>query len=142
MIFSTNNKKFDLIFIDGLYHYEQVKKDIINSINALNGKGIILMHDCLPRDYYYQAVPRSQYDWNGDTWKAFLEFRVKENVDAYCCYADQGIGIIIKRKNRNKLNIVSKNFKKFDFNTFASNYREYLNLINYDELIQIIDKYE
>ncbi len=140
--FSTNNEKFDLIFIDGLHHYEQVKKDIINSINALNEKGIILMHDCLPRDYYYQAVPRSQYDWNGDTWKAFLEFRVDENVDSYCCYADQGIGIIIKRKNRNKLNIVSKNFKKFNFNTFASNYREYLNLINYDELIQIIDKHE
>ena len=44
--FKTNSQKFDLIFIDGLHHYKQVKKDIVNSLNALNDKGIILMHDC------------------------------------------------------------------------------------------------
>ena len=37
------------------------------------------MHDCMPRDYYYQAVPRSQINWNGDTWKAFLEIRTDRN---------------------------------------------------------------
>ena len=140
--FKTNSQKFDLIFIDGLHHYKQVKKDIINSLNALNDKGIILMHDCLPKDYYYQAVPRSQYVWNGDTWKAFLEFRVKDYVDSYCCYADQGIGVILKRKNKNKLNLNIQNFERFNFNNFASNYKEYLNLINYKELLRIVENYE
>tara|TARA_B100000242_G_scaffold273443_1_gene227098 strand:- start:1424 stop:2146 length:723 start_codon:yes stop_codon:yes gene_type:complete len=140
--FKTNSQKFDLIFIDGLHHYKQVKKDIINSLNALNDKGIILMHDCLPKDYYYQAVPRSQYVWNGDTWKAFLEFRVKDYVDSYCCYADQGIGVILKRKNKNKLNLNIQNFERFDFNNFASNYKKYLNLINYKELLRIVENYE
>ena len=140
--FKTNSQKFDLIFIDGLHHYKQVKKDIINSLNALNDKGIILMHDCLPKDYYYQAVPRSQYVWNGDTWKAFLEFRVKDYVDSYCCYADQGIGVILKRKNKNKLNLNIQNFERFNFNNFASNYKKYLNLINYKELLRIVENYE
>ncbi len=140
--FKTNSQKFDLIFIDGLHHYKQVKKDIINSLNALNDKGIILMHDCLPKDYYYQAVPRSQYVWNGDTWKAFLEFRVKDYVDSYCCYADQGIGVILKRKNKNKLNLDIQNFERFNFNNFASNYKKYLNLINYKELLRIVENYE
>lgn len=140
--FKTNSQKFDLIFIDGLHHYKQVKKDIVNSLNALNDKGIILMHDCLPKDYYYQAVPRSQYVWNGDTWKAFLEFRVKDYVDSYCCYADQGIGVILKRKNKNKLNLNIQNFERFNFNNFASNYKEYLNLINYKELLRIVENYE
>ena len=140
--FKTNSQKFDLIFIDGLHHYKQVKKDIINSLNALNDKGIILMHDCLPKDYYYQAVPRSQYVWNGDTWKAFLEFRVKDYLDSYCCYADQGIGVILKRKNKNKLNLNIQNFERFNFNNFASNYKEYLNLINYKELLRIVENYE
>ena len=58
------------------------------------------MHDCMPRNYYYQAVPRSQINWNGDTWKAFLEIRTNTDLDTYCCYADEGIGVILKRENR------------------------------------------
>ena len=140
--FLENKEKFDLIFIDGLHHYEQVKKDIANSLDFLNDGGIILMHDCMPRDYYYQAVPRCQYEWNGDTWKAFLEFRSKQNVDSYCCYADQGIGVILKRKNTNKLELDIKNYKKFSFNDYVENYQKYLNLIEYKDLIKIVQNYE
>ena len=88
--FIKNEEKFDFIFIDGLHHYKQVKKDINNSLNILNEGGTILMHDCLPRNYYYQAVPRSQLNWNGDTWKAFLEIRSDEKFDTYCINADEG----------------------------------------------------
>ena len=140
--FLENTQKFDLIFIDGLHHYKQVKKDIINSLKALNDGGMILMHDCMPKNYYYQAVPRCQYNWNGDTWKAFLEVRVKDDVDAYCCYADQGIGVILKRKNRNKLNLNTVKFSKFNFNEFAQNYLKYLNIIEYEDLIKIVENYE
>ena len=140
--FKNNKDQFDLIFIDGLHHYNQVKKDIINSVEVLKDGGIILMHDCLPRDYYYQAVPRCQYDWNGDTWKAFLEFRSKQHIDGYCFYADQGIGVFLKRKNRNILNVDIKDFSKFKFNDFAANYKHYLNLLEYEELIQSIQGYE
>ena len=100
------------------------------------------MHDCLPKDYYYQAVPRCQYDWNGDTWKAFLEFRSKEFIDGYCFYADQGIGVFLKRKNRNILNVDIKDFGKFKFNDFADNFEKYLNLLKYDKLIKILEDYE
>ena len=140
--FYDNKIKFDLIFIDGLHHYKQVKKDIINSLKILNDGGIILMHDCMPKDYYYQAVPRCQYEWNGDTWKAFMEFRAKSNIDAYCCYADQGIGVLLKRQNKRKLNINLKDFIKFNFNDYADNYKEYLNLIEYEDLIKIVKNYE
>ena len=127
--FLENKQKFDLIFIDGLHHYDQVKKDIINSFNFLNDGGIILMHDCMPKDYYYQAIPRCQYEWNGDTWKAFLEFRAKEFLDGYCCYADQGVGVFLKRKNKNQLKLNIENYKRLKFNDFAVNYKNYLNLI-------------
>ena len=140
--FSENTQKFDLIFIDGLHHYSQVKKDILNSISVLNDKGIILMHDCMPRDYYYQAVPRSQLNWNGDTWKAFLEIRTNKNYDSYCCYADEGIGVILKRPNKNILNLNTKNFKKLEFNLYANNYHKFLNLIEYEDLIKIVNEYE
>ena len=62
--FKKNTNKFDIIFIDGLHHYDQVKKDIENSIKFLNERGIILLHDCLPSKVYDQAVPRCTYNWN------------------------------------------------------------------------------
>jgi len=140
--FSENNQKFDLIFIDGLHHYEQVKRDIFNSLKFLNSKGIILLHDCLPRNYYYQAVPRSQINWNGDTWKAFLEIRNQTMYDTYCCNADEGIGVILKRDNLNPLNMNIESFQNFNFNKFATNYKKYLNLVEYESLIKILKEYE
>ena len=71
--FSQNKKYFDCIFIDGLHEYEQVKKDIINSLEYLNDGGVIFVHDCLPRSYFEQAVPRSQHVWTGDVWKSIVE---------------------------------------------------------------------
>jgi len=48
--FQTNKSKFDCIFIDGLHHYEQVIRDINNSLKILNDNGVILIHDCLPNN--------------------------------------------------------------------------------------------
>ena len=73
--FKNNKKNFDIIFIDGLHHYHQVKKDINNSINFLSENGVILLHDCLPNNVYDQAIPRCTFKWNGDVWKAIVEAR-------------------------------------------------------------------
>ena len=39
--------------------------------------------------------------WNGDVWKAIVECRNSKDIDVYTCYADHGIGVILKRPNRN-----------------------------------------
>ena len=70
--FKINKTKFDLIFIDGLHHYEQVKKDIENSLDVLTPNGLILLHDCLPCRQSHQAVPRYRGRWTGDVWKAIV----------------------------------------------------------------------
>jgi hypothetical protein len=56
--FQDNKQNFDIIFIDGLHHYNQVKKDINNSLKFLNKNGFILVHDCLPRTKAHQSIPR------------------------------------------------------------------------------------
>ena len=60
----------------------------------LNSGGTIILHDCLPSSYLQQAIPRSQYKWTGDVWKAVVEMRTKEHLDTYTCNADMGLGII------------------------------------------------
>ena len=135
--FKNNLDKFDIIFIDGLHEYDQVNKDINNSLKALNDGGIILLHDCMPKSYFHQAVPRSRMSWNGDVWKNIVEARANPEIDTYTCFADEGIGIIFNRLNRNKLIINKKNFKKLNFRDFYYNYREYLNIISAEEINKI-----
>lgn len=43
--FLKNNKKYDLIFIDGNHTIDQAFKDIANAFNSLNKNGIIIIHD-------------------------------------------------------------------------------------------------
>jgi hypothetical protein len=136
--FENNNDKFDCIFIDGLHTYSQVKKDIDNSLKFLNHGGIILLHDCLPNNYFEQAIPRCQYVWNGDVWKAIVECRTKENIDTYTCYADFGIGVILNRKNQNILNIKYNQFDKIKFKDYFDNHKQYMNIIEFNDLLKVI----
>ena len=137
--FCTNQKKFDCIFIDGLHTYEQAKKDVINSINVLNENGMIFLHDCLPKSYFHQAVPRSRNIWNGDVWKVIVEFRVKENFDTFTCFIDEGVWIILKKKNVLILKKKFNNFKKITFKEFYYNYKELMNIVSYDKVEEYLN---
>lgn len=62
--------KFDLIFIDGLHHADQVKKDFENALSVLSDRGFIVMHDCNPPTEITTVVPRgNQREWCGDVYK-------------------------------------------------------------------------
>ncbi len=135
--FKDNDKKFDIIFIDGLHTYEQVKKDILNSVHCLTQNGIILVHDCMPDSLSKQAVPRYRMLWNGDVWKAIVDLRQNENLEIFTCEMDQGIGIIRKNKNSSVLNI-NKPINHLKFEDYFKNYKEYLRVISLDDLKKII----
>ena len=107
-------------------------------ISSLNPNGIILLHDCLPNNFFAQAIPRCQYNWNGDVWKSIVECRTKKDLDTYTCYADHGIGVIFKRKNQNILNVNIKDFSKINFKEYFYNYKKYMNIIEYNDLIKIM----
>ena len=130
--FLENNKNFDLVFIDGLHTYAQVKKDILNSVKFLNTNGIILVHDCLPDTMSKQAVPRYKMQWNGDVWKAIVDLRQNPDLDIYTCEMDQGIGII-KKKNNTSILKLSTEIDKLKFKDYYHNYKEYMRVINLDE---------
>ena len=136
--FIDNKEKFDLIFIDGLHVYEQVIKDIFNSIKVLKENGIILVHDCLPRKLWYQTPTRMSDTWNGDVWKAIVECRTLENIDTYTCLADEGIGVIKLQKNNNPLNLKLSNFKNLKYKEYYTNRESLMNIITVEKLINQI----
>ena len=136
--FKENKEKFDLIFIDGLHVYEQVIKDIFNSINILKENGIILVHDCLPRKLWYQTPTRMSDTWNGDVWKAIVECRTLEYIDTYTCLADEGIGVIKVQKNSNLLKLKLSNFKNLKYKEYYLNRESLMNIISVEKLIDKI----
>ena len=130
--FEKNKDMFDIIFIDGLHIYEQVKKDILNSIKYLNDEGVILIHDCLPDSMAKQAVPRYKLQWNGDVWKAIVDLRRNTDLEIFTCEIDQGIGIIKKNKNTSILKI-DKPIEKLKFEDYYENYKNYMRIISLEE---------
>ena len=134
--FKENKSSFDIVFIDGLHTYEQVKKDILNSVNCLLDEGIILVHDCMPDSLGKQAVPRYKMQWNGDVWKAIVDLRQQENLEIYTCEIDKGIGIITKKKNTSILKL-DKPINKLKFKDYFNNYEEYMRVISLEKFKEI-----
>ena len=134
--FKANKKQFDVIFIDGLHHYEQVQKDLINSLNFLNQGGLILIHDMLPQNPGQEKVPQSQASWTGDVWKLAVEL-LESKIDFVIANIDAGVGIV---KPMGKKNYKSKNEKLFDqrFDSFME-IKEKLPIVTCEEAFDFID---
>lgn len=93
--------KFDIIFVDGLYKYEQCYRDLENSIKHLEDNGFLLCHDMNPYNRWLarpELVNGEIGPWNGDVYKSFIKFR--QNHFDYCCCmlydCDWEIGVIKK----------------------------------------------
>ena len=138
--FLQNKKKFDCIFIDGLHEYDQVCKDLDNSLNCINEGGIIFLHDALPANVHQQAVPRYKIIWNGDVWKSIVYFRTRNDCDIITCKIDHGVSIVRKIPNKDLLKINVNNFKNLKFEDFYNNYQRYLRVIDYDVIFNYLEK--
>lgn len=96
---SSNENKFDIIFIDGDHHYQQVIKDIYNSLKHLSENGIILLHDiyCCTEIYMSSAELENQIGYIGDGFNAFIQMIMLNELDhKYNVYftAVDGVGAI------------------------------------------------
>jgi len=130
-----NNLKFDVIFIDGLHHYDQCQKDCINSMKLLNPGGVIFLHDMLPRCEMEQKIPQSYTTWLGDVWKVAVELTQSTNVDFRICNIDRGVGILkLKKESKyKKLNLQYATFNEF------LNLKKNFNIINSEDALDFIE---
>ena len=128
--FSQNKKNFDIIFIDGLHHYEQCQKDVINSLKFLNLNGYIFIHDLLPLNWKMELVPRIQGHWNGDVWKVGYELSLIKNLEFKIANIDSGIGYLKKTSDVKYIKLPELLNKRF---------KDYLNIYNELPLINPID---
>lgn len=115
--FKQNVNSFDLIFIDGLHQDDQVIRDVKNAFKVLNKDGIILIHDCKPRQEIHQSREKKSVTWNGDVWKAIVEL-AKEGYNMELLPVDvTGIVKMVEGKKKFK---VEKGELNWDW--YLSNY--------------------
>ena len=89
------DKKYDIVFIDGYHNEFQVERDIINSIKHLNKGGRIVVHDCLPGNEFEGAeeTPQESVTWMGSVWKAIPKLQAN-GIDYYVIDTDCGCGVL------------------------------------------------
>lgn len=93
--FANNTSKFDVVFIDGLHTYEQVRRDVQNSIMNSNPGSWIALHDMLPRTWIEHHVPLlSPGAWTGDVWKVAFEISKTPGLDFRILKIDHGVGVV------------------------------------------------
>lgn len=97
------DRKFDLIFIDGLHLEAQVDKDVENSLKFLSDSGTIVLHDCNPptiyhaRENLYDLSTPARGKWNGTVWRSIVKLRTLRNdLDICVIDTDWGCGILKK----------------------------------------------
>ena len=134
--FISPDTKFDIIFIDGLHHYQQVLKDIENSLNHLSENGTIVCHDCLPTTEKMQERDDHGGEWTGDVWKAIAKLRIETiDLDIKVVDTDYGCGII--RRGTNIPYVTNENYKTYTF--FNSNKQELMNVVSKEQFLQWIN---
>jgi len=125
---------FDVIFIDGLHVYEQVYRDIVNSLNHLSTDGYIVVHDCKPTTELMGSPSRtdpkgSQRAWTGDVWKAIVRLRsFHSDLLVFTLDCDYGCAIVAKRTPQSLLQYSLEEIEAMSFKDLESNYDSYLNL--------------
>lgn len=130
-------QNFDLIFIDGLHHADQVEKDIINATRLLTATGVIVVHDLNPFTEVMQAVPRETREWTGDGWKAWVRLRQVRYSEMFVVDTDYGCGVIT-------MSVAASGVPSYQpdltYSNLCANRKEWLNLITVDEFKEWLKK--
>lgn len=135
----------DVVFIDGAHTYEQTYKDILNSLEFLNKRGVILMHDCNPNNWlsaiparsrdtavekaYQLGIKKWSEEWNGDVWKAVVAIQATRNdLEVHVLDCDFGVGIIKRGNNKNHLEFTLEEINDLSYKDLDKNRKKLLNL--------------
>lgn len=71
---------FDLMFIDGMHHFEFALRDFLNCERHAHSKSVLAIHDCLPPSELAAAPEPRIPTWTGDVWKV-LAYLLDERGD-------------------------------------------------------------
>lgn len=124
---------YDLIFIDGLHHADQVRRDIINAYACLNEGGCLVIHDTNPDREEITKVPRETKEWCGSVYKAIYQI---SSPYFFTMQDDHGV-TVIRKDGELKVNNYTIEWSDFD-----QDRQLILNLVTAEQAIKIVDEWK
>lgn len=131
--FSLVHNLYDIVFIDGLHHADQVKKDFENAVTRLRDGGFIVLHDTNPHSEHITHVPRDNGEWTGDVYKFALTLLTYRGIRLRTYEYDYGVTVV---KCARKVT-GGDDPGQFDYSFFNVN-RHLINLVQEKELFEWI----
>lgn len=130
------DKKYDIIFIDGLHESTQVDRDIQNALKHLSPDGTIVMHDCNPSTEEMTLGGTANGEWTGDVYKSFIHTTGLRN--RYVVDTDYGVGVLrpSELEKEDMIQILNKTFPSLTWEEFDKFRDQFLDLISPDEFLQ------
>jgi hypothetical protein len=125
---------YDIVFVDGLHHREQVYRDIINSLSHLKKGGTIVVHDCMPDTERVQARDDHGGPWMGDVWKAIVDLK-SDRADLEIRTVDHDCGCAIVRPGKQEL--TSPTMDNLNWESYQANHKEWLGVISYEQFFEL-----
>lgn len=122
----SNNRLWDIIFIDACHEKDFVARDFENSLKHLNNNGTIIMDDVNPFTEMYLS---SQYCWNA--WEVFGKLRgTRSDLEMYTINSSF-CGVVRRGKQKiHNLNIQSS------WGFLEKNRQTLLNTITWEEVLK------
>lgn len=132
----------DVALIDGLHTYEQVVRDVENTVRHLRDDGVIFLHDCNPpfalagrradswEDFIAQQKgPLVIGIWNGDVWKAIVQLRsTRRDLMVGVLKCDQGVGFVRKGPPESSLSYSTEQVEALTYADLKADRKRLLNL--------------
>lgn len=124
--------KFDMGWIDGLHHADQVARDVDNMWACLRPGGVLGIHDANPHSERITHVPRDNREWCGDVYKTVSNI---QGVAKFTVDMDYGCCILRKAAIEQQIFITQREIEWEDFDRMR---QHYLNLVTVEEAIERI----
>lgn len=146
-VFFTKRKKslkqlghLDIVLVDGLHTFRTSLRDVLHSLEYLNPKGLILLHDCYPPNAASAFVsgffPSEEEqkniegwtgEWCGDVWKSivYLIKKFPDQLEVGVIDTDYGLGFVLPKHG----------FKNGEFKIDEELFGE-INKLTYEEMMK------
>jgi hypothetical protein len=135
-------RPIDVALIDGLHTYEQVVRDVENTVRYLKDDGVIFLHDCNPaleligrraatwEDFVAQQKgPLVIGVWSGDVWKSIVYLRsMRDDLRVAVLKCDMGVGVVRKGSPESRLSCSPAEIEALTYADLAADRKRLLNL--------------